>query len=111
MIAEQLELAPESVRPPVTYTRICDVTDSRVIEKVAYAPQEKRLRIWFTTPSVWEFDDVWPSDYAALVSAYSPGEVFNHRIRGRYPARRIKEIVDREIPVTKPAVHGHAGAD
>lgn len=95
---------------PGTFERLVTITDSSVITHLAYSPTHQVLRVRFTSGSLFEYAGVWPSDFAAIVSAHSVGAAFNARIRDRYPASRIAEVVDKHIPAKKArnASHRHA---
>lgn len=78
------------VFPHDGFPRTVEVHDSSAITHLAYDPSRKCLRVRFAqTASVWEYDHVWPSEFAQLVAAYSMGAAFNERIRNRKDARRI----------------------
>lgn len=73
-----------------SYVRVCSFTDSSAISEAAYDFSRRTLKITFLhTESIWEYYNVYPSDFAALCCAYSPGEVFNERIRNRFDAKRL----------------------
>lgn len=68
--------------------RFLEVHDSSVIEYIGYHPNHRIMIVGFPK-SVWVYDQVWPSDFAALACAYSVGAVFNERIRNRKDAMRL----------------------
>lgn len=81
------------------YTRILKISDSAVIDEIAYNFGTKKLRVSFvSTESVWEYEGVWPSDFARLACAYSVGEVFNEVVRNRYDGTRIAPEPVRKVP-------------
>lgn len=84
---------------PSGYSRVLTITDSGVISELAYDFSKKLLRVKFIrTDSVWEYEGVWPSDFARLACAYSVGEVFNEQIRNRYDCVRIDPVPVKKIP-------------
>lgn len=87
------------------FTRILKVTDSTVISEVSYNFVAKKLRISFIrTDSIWEYEGVWPADFARLACAYSIGEVFNELIRNKYDCTRIDPIPVKRIPAKKKEI-------
>lgn len=85
----------------MSFSRICHVTDSAVIKEIAYDHTSRKLRITFkSTDSIWEYENVWPSDFARLVCAHSPGQVFNESIRNRYTAVRLVPAPTRTVERT-----------
>lgn len=90
----------------MNFTRRITFTDSTAIDAAEYDPKNKVMRIHFlSTDSVWELENVWPADFAALCCAYSPGEVYNERFRNRFDARRIDPTPEKVVLKTKEA-HG-----
>lgn len=70
--------------------RVVSVHDSNAILQLGYDPTHRILRIHFRqTDTTWEYAQVWPSEFAQLVAAYSVGAAFNERIRNTKPAQRI----------------------
>ena len=102
MTNEQLRLDNTTVVVP-TFERVVEVNDSSVVQRLSYSPKRRVLRVLFASGSVFEYEEVWPADFADLASAYSVGQVFNERIRDRFPACRIAESVEKRIPATKKA--------
>jgi len=73
-----------------SYVRVCKFSDSTTIQEVSYDFSRKAMKVYFiSTQSIWEYYDVWPADFAAMCCAYSPGQVFNERIRNRFESKRI----------------------
>lgn len=65
-------------------------SDSNVIDWLSYDHEARRMRVHFkSTDSTWEYERVWPSDFASLVAAHSVGRAFNANIRGKYVEKRI----------------------
>lgn len=86
-----------------TFPRDTTVHDSAPIARVAYHPQQRRLRIWFTsTQSCWEFAEVYPATYGQFMAAYSLGRAFNELIRDRYDGVRVDEVTTVTRPASKP---------
>lgn len=77
------------------------IKDSSAFDQVEYDLQQHTLRIHFTgTDSVWEYDDVPQSIFAALASTRSPGYIFNRFIRNQFAAKRISPPAENvlELP-------------
>lgn len=93
--------AIEEAVEQIEFPRVVTIDDSTVIKEVLYNPALKRMRVCFHAGAVWDYFEVWPADFASLVSAYSLGEVFNKRIRNIYRSMRVVERYDKVTDPTK----------
>lgn len=89
------------------FPRTMEITDSTMVSRIAYHPQKRLLRVWFKqTNSVWDYADIWPTEFSALVSAYSIGEYFNVYIRPTHEGERVSPAPGhRAKPTKKMAQH------
>lgn len=84
------------------FTRIVEVTDSGTISKIAYDLDNRIVRITFATGSKWDYLNVYPTDFAKLAAAYSPGEIYNARYRDRFECVKVEEEVKEVRLKAKP---------
>ena len=61
----------------MSYTRIVTVTDSSNIESVSYDVDDRKMRVKFLTGGLYEYDRVFPQQFAEIVSASSVGSQFS----------------------------------
>jgi hypothetical protein len=63
--------------------------DSSALHSVGYDPQTRTLKLRFANGGTYEYDDVPPQRYEALMSSASKGRHFREHILNRHPARRV----------------------
>lgn len=64
---------------------------SSAISSVGYDRKEKTLELEFSSGGVYDYYEVPPKVYAALMSAESKGRFISEQIRGRYRSTRIDD--------------------
>lgn len=75
----------------MTFDRTVTISDSLIISEISYSFKRRELQVTFaTTGAVWLYSNVYPADFAKLVSAHSVGEVFNARFRNRYKETKVE---------------------
>ena len=71
-------------------TRVVRLLGSDAISEIRFDLVSKKMRLKFPkTRSVWEYNDVTVTDFSAMVTSQSPGQVFNNLIRDNYKGHRI----------------------
>lgn len=63
---------------------------SDVLSSVGYDPTTAVLEVAFRNGSVYEYLDVSPDRYAALLAATSKGRFFNAHLRTAFRCRRVR---------------------
>ena len=62
---------------------------SSAISSVGYDRKEKTLELEFSSGGVYDYYEVPPKVYAALMSAESKGRFISEEIRGRYRSEKV----------------------
>ena len=62
---------------------------SSAISSVGYDRKAKTLELEFSSGGVYDYYEVPPKVYAALMSAESKGRFVSERIRGQYRSERV----------------------
>jgi len=62
---------------------------SSVISAVKYDPVSCTLRVIFVSGQVYDYQEVPPEVYKAMISARSKGTYLNNYIKGNYEFRKI----------------------
>ncbi|HWN42243.1 MAG TPA: KTSC domain-containing protein [Thermoanaerobaculia bacterium] len=65
------------------------LVSSSAISSVGYDRKEKTLELEFSSGGVYDYYEVPPKVYAALMSAESKGRFVSERIRGQYRSERV----------------------
>jgi hypothetical protein len=68
--------------------RVAVVSD--MMSSAGYDPSTAVLEVEFCSGSVYQYFDVPPEHYVALLAATSKGRFFNARLRPMFRCRRIK---------------------
>jgi len=63
---------------------------SKVLKSVGYDKATGILEVEFKNGGLYEYSDVSPEEYAALMLATSKGQYFGEQIRDRYRYRRVR---------------------
>jgi hypothetical protein len=63
---------------------------SKVLKSVGYDEVTGILEVEFKNGGLYEYSDVAPAEYAALMSARSKGTYFGEQIRDKYDFKRIR---------------------
>lgn len=63
---------------------------SKVLKSVGYDEATGTLEVEFKNGGLYEYVDVPPEEYLALMSAPSKGTYFGERIRDRYSFTRVR---------------------
>jgi KTSC domain len=61
------------------------------IAQAGHDPVTQRLMIAFHNGDVYQYRGVGTGTYQSLLAAQSAGRFFNARIKGRYPAAKLKD--------------------
>jgi hypothetical protein len=81
---------PPALTPGTEFPRFISFADSSAIVSMRYNPQARLLRVFFRqTRTVWEYTEVWPSEFAQLAGSYSVGKAFNELIRPIKKGHRV----------------------
>jgi hypothetical protein len=64
--------------------------DSSVLSLVTFSPEHRLLELEFRSGAVYQYFDVPPQTYSALLAADSKGEYFNAHIRNRFHCMQIR---------------------
>ena len=62
---------------------------SSSVASVGYDPETRTMEIEFHSGSVYEYQEVPPEVFQALMEAPSKGRFFANEIRGQYPSSRV----------------------
>lgn len=62
--------------------------ESSAISSVGYDPRSETLEVEFSSGAVYDYYEVPPRVYRALLKAPSKGQYVSRRIRDRYPFER-----------------------
>jgi hypothetical protein len=63
------------------FPRRLRVTDSAVLDEIAYNPTTKKLRVMFISGTIWVYEDVYPREFGEIAASYSTGKTFNRLVR------------------------------
>lgn len=67
----------------MAFPRRCDINDSSNIQKVWYDPDDRKMIITFNNGSSYEYGNVSPTDFGAIVGSDSVGQSFNILLKSR----------------------------
>ncbi|MES1245010.1 MAG: KTSC domain-containing protein [Acidobacteriota bacterium] len=62
---------------------------SSSVSSVGYDPETRTLELEFHSGSVYDYEEVPPEVFQALLEAPSVGRFFANEIRGQYPSTRL----------------------
>lgn len=73
-----------------TYQRFCDVHDSTLIKRVMYSHEHRKMGVEFKNGQKYEYDDISPEIFGAIVGSPSVGRAFHTYVRGN--AKRFAKV-------------------
>lgn len=65
------------------------VVDSQTLRSLGYDARTGTLEVQFTNDKIYQYRDVPPEAYQALLRAHSLGTHINTHIKGHYPFTRV----------------------
>jgi hypothetical protein len=89
VIAARIALGGDAESSPEVWRMHRKPVDSSAISSVGYDPRSEVLEIEFGSGAVYDYFNVPPAVYDALMKASSKGSFVSHRIRGCFPFVRL----------------------
>ena len=83
--------------------------ESAAVKAVGYDPAEKLLRVQFKAGNTYDYSDIEPSQFAALMNASSFGKWIASNLSGRTPQSMRQETTQNGLPEQRASAPAETG--